>query len=61
MPGVPGRWLKEGLVCCPEEGRKYLASCPAGHKRHTLDTAFSGVSLRETQVGLWDFPFGSFE
>lgn len=54
--------LAEGrAVCCPEEGRKHLASCPEGSKRHTLDAAFTEVSIRETQVGLWDFPFWSFE
>lgn len=42
--------LAEGrAVCCPEEGRKDLASCPEGHKRHTLDAAFTGsVCLRDS-------------
>lgn len=41
--------LAEGrAVCCPEEGRKHLASCPEGHERHTLDAAFTGsVCVRD--------------
>lgn len=44
--------LAEGrAVCCSEEGRKHLASCPEGHKRHTLDAAFTGSVCQRDSGG----------
>lgn len=44
--------LAEGrAVCCPEEGRKYLASCPDGCQRQTLDAAFTGSVCQRDSGG----------
>lgn len=54
--------LAEGrAVCCPEEGRKHLASCPEGHRGIPSMLPSLEVCVLETQVGLWDVPFWSFK
>lgn len=61
MPGVPGCWLKEGLcVVLRKEGNTWLAAQKAVRGIPWMLPSLE-VSVRETQVGLWDFPIRSFE